>query len=363
MPGRNISKDYNAIVKDFEGTALRVGLLCPTEVSAGKSHLALQILYHAAHEFPNVACERIFLPAWPERRLGSPPLSRETRRALMEFDLLATSLSFESEYPWFLWMLQQAKIPSLRKDRTKGSMQYPFLLLGGLAVSANPAPLRPVADAIFTGEADFAFHTILQTCLTVPHQSWADQSGLGAIDGILLPNQTKRVKRNWIPSIDATPYPIAQILLPTLQPTERGRTCPHYRIHSCWKLTAGAQIGAGFCLAGHFTRPFRNRSFSVLQSILEAGVEATPTKHVTLIGSAVADYPDLKPLLQFIIGMGLQFSLPSVRLDQLDDNLLALLHENGSRTLTITPKLQMLQCVTQQEKIGRILRSLTWSNE
>jgi radical SAM superfamily enzyme YgiQ (UPF0313 family) len=104
------------------------------------------------------------------------------------------------------------------------------------------------------------------------------------------------------------------------------------------EVNRGCPNWCRFCLAGHFTRPFRNRSLATLQKILEDGSASTPTRHVTLIGSAVADYPDLDELLHLIHDMGLEFSLPSIRLDQVDEDLLTILHANGTRTLTIAPE-------------------------
>ncbi|HMF31476.1 MAG TPA: radical SAM protein [Candidatus Lokiarchaeia archaeon] len=338
LPARGSAGDFNAIIKDFKGADLRVGIICPAEFLAGKSHLAMQILYFLAHQFPSIACERIFLPPVSERRQGIFPRSRETGRPLREFDLLAVSLSFELEYPWFLWMLQQSGIPVFQQQRLEREGQYPFILLGGLAISANPTPLRDVAEAIFVGEADIAFHDILETCLVTPRTEWGGNTGFGKIPGILLPEQEGPVQRVWVQDLDQVPYPVAQIIPRELSKSERKRSASPLPDSFLLEVNRGCPNWCRFCLAGHFTRPFRNRSLSTLQKILEEGAPATPTKHVTLIGSAVADFPNLIDLLRFINTLGLEFSLPSVRLDQVDENLLEILRINGTRTLTIAPE-------------------------
>ncbi len=338
MPTRSTPQDINAIVKDFNGTQLRVGLVCPTEFIAGKSHLALQILYHIAHQFPEIACERIFLPDPPDRHRGVPPLSRETGHPMKDFDLLAFSFSFELQYPWALWMLQQGGIPVTRQERLDSKRPYPFMLFGGLAISANPAPLRSVPDAIFIGEADFAFGEILQKCLTVLRAEWGNVGVLGKLNGILLPGQQEKVKRTWIPRLDDAPYPIAQILPRSHYTHETRKKISPLPDSFLLEVNRGCPNWCRFCLAGHTTRPFRNRSLPKLLDILENGVRATPIKQVTLIGSAVADYPHLTDLLQGILNLGLEFSLPSVRLDRVDDTLLTLLRKNKSRTITIAPE-------------------------
>ncbi len=301
MPTRSAAQDINAIVKDFKGTQLRVGLVCPTEFVAGKSHLALQILYHIAHQFPEIACERIFLPAAPDRRRGMPPLSRETGHPMKDFDLLAFSFSFELEYPWALWMLQQGGIPVARQERSKSKELHPFILAGGLAISANPAPLRSFPDAIFIGEADFAFREILQDCLTMPRTDWGSAGTLGKHGGILLPDQEQKVKRLWIPRLDDAPYPTAQILPRALGHQETRKKVSPLPDSFLLEVNRGCPNWCRFCLAGHTTRPFRNRSLAKLLEILTDGTRSTPTRHVTLIGSAVADYPHLTDLLQEIL--------------------------------------------------------------
>ncbi len=338
MPIRSPAQDINAIVKDFTGTQLRVGLVCPTKFTAGKSHLALQILYHIAHQFPEIACERIFLPTDADRRHGVPPLSRETRHPMKDFDILAFSFSFELEYPWALWMLLQSGIPVIREERSKSKEQYPFILFGGIAVSANPAPLLPVPDAAFIGEADIAFGEILQDCLSASRSDWGSAGILGKCEGILLPFQDRKVRRVWIPRLDDTPYPTAQLLPKILSRQEMGKNISPLPDSFLLEVNRGCPNWCRFCLAGHTTRPFRNRSLPKLLDILKEGIRNTPTKQITLIGSAVADYPRLTDLLQEILNMGLQFSLPSVRLDRVDEALLTLLRKNKSRTITIAPE-------------------------
>jgi len=338
MPPRRVNQDVNAIVKNFNDAQLRVGLVCPAEFVAGKSHLALQILYFIAHQFPEIACERIFLPSPPDRRRNIPPLSRETGHPLKDFDILAFSLSFELEYPWVLWMLQQSGIPVTLQERGRSPRQHPFILLGGLAISANPAPLRSVADAIFVGEADRAFGGILQDCLSTSRANWGSSGGLDKRDGVLLPDRENKVKRVWEPFLDDVPYPVAQIIPREISPQHMRRKVTPLRDSFLLEVNRGCPNWCRFCLAGHVTRPFRNRSLKKLCEILTEGIQATPTKQVTLIGSAVADYPHLPELLQEILNLGLNFSLPSVRLDRIDDNLLSLLRKNGTRTLTIAPE-------------------------
>ncbi len=341
MPIRSAAQDINAIVKDFNGTQLRVGLVCPTEFIAGKSHLALQILYHIAHQFPEIACERIFLPIPPDRRRGIPPLSRETGHPLKDFDLLAFSFSFELDYPWALWMLQQSGIPVTKQERSKSKDQHPFILFGGLAISANPTPLQSIPDAVFIGEADFAFGEILQDCLTAPRTDWASASILGKRGGILLPDQERKVRRVWIPRLDDAPYPTAQILPKVPSRQEMRKKVSPLPDSFLLEVNRGCPNWCRFCLAGHTTRPFRNRSLPKLLELLVEGTRNTPTKQVTLIGSAVADYPNLTDLLQEILNLGLQFSLPSVRLDRIDETLLMMLRKNKSRTITIAPEAAM----------------------
>ena len=64
-PARYTGGEWNAIVKDWTKTPIRVALSYPDLYEIGMSTLALPILYELLNEQPDVLAERVFAP-WPD---------------------------------------------------------------------------------------------------------------------------------------------------------------------------------------------------------------------------------------------------------------------------------------------------------
>lgn len=100
-------------------------------------------------------CDRFYLPATPrDMRLleknGIPVFGIESKRALTEFDLVGTSISYPVLTMSFVKMLKMSGIPVRWKDR---DASHPFVIFGGQAYAA-PEVLAPVVDAVFLGEVE-----------------------------------------------------------------------------------------------------------------------------------------------------------------------------------------------------------------
>ena len=79
-------------------------------------------MYELFNSIPDVVCERVFLPDSDEleeyEKTGTPLLSLETQSRVKGFDVVAFSISFETDYLNMARMLQLSGIPGLGK-RTK----------------------------------------------------------------------------------------------------------------------------------------------------------------------------------------------------------------------------------------------------
>ena len=77
-------------------------LIYPNEYAVGMSNLGFQAAYKIFTQHERCRCERAFLPAPDEaaalRRTGAPLASLETQRPLADFEILAFSISFETDY-------------------------------------------------------------------------------------------------------------------------------------------------------------------------------------------------------------------------------------------------------------------------
>ena len=72
--------------------------------------------------------------------------------------------------------------------------------------------------------------------------------------------------------------------------------------------------------------------------LIEAGLRRTGVRKVSLIGMGVTDNRQLKTLCQWLSSMDVDFSIPSLRMDLLDEELMRFIAEGGQRTLTLAPE-------------------------
>jgi len=115
------------------------------------SSLAIHALYGLLNAQQGLLAERAF--AWLDRPADpdTPVLTIESQRPIAQAAVIAASLSFEMDYFHLVDLLRRAQVPPSAEER---DASHPLVLLGGPAVSANPAPLFPLADAIVIGEVE-----------------------------------------------------------------------------------------------------------------------------------------------------------------------------------------------------------------
>lgn len=150
-----MARDYaqsetGAVIRDWGGQ-VPIALVYPNSYGVGMSSLAMHALYGLLNAQPGLLAERAF--AWLDRRAqsDSPVLLLESQRPLSDAAVVAASLSFEMDYFHLIDLLRRAGIPPRAAER---DASHPLVLLGGPAVSANPAPLMALADAILIGEIE-----------------------------------------------------------------------------------------------------------------------------------------------------------------------------------------------------------------
>ena len=153
-PARYAGGEWNAVVKDWDATPLRLALAYPDVYDIGMSNLGLAILYDILNQQPDVLAERVFAP-WPDmekelRAAGLPLFSLETRHPLSEFDVIGFSLGYELTYTNVLNMLDLAGLPLLAAERAE---EHPLVIAGGTA-ALNPEPLADFIDAFVLGEGE-----------------------------------------------------------------------------------------------------------------------------------------------------------------------------------------------------------------
>src|SRR5215210_1985857 len=114
------------------GAQLRIALCYPNVYEIGMANLGLHAMYELFNRIPEVSCERVFLPDEREMRehekSRTPLLSLESQTPVRDFDVVAFSISFETDYLNMVRILQLSGVPLWSNSRTKHD---PMVVMGG----------------------------------------------------------------------------------------------------------------------------------------------------------------------------------------------------------------------------------------
>ena len=300
------------------GGRLPVALVFPAEEPLALSTLGWQAVWRILATLPGVRVERFFQPP-----RGACPASADSAALLSDFILLAASVNFEEDFKTLAEMLLEAEIPLRREARP----DWPLVLVGGPVAFLNPAPLAPLADAFYVGEAEVGMATVAARV----REGWLageDKQtvlrALAGLPGVLVPG--------------VSPLPVRRAVAGGLN-TELAAPCystfvsPHATFRDMFliEVNRGCPYACRFCAAGSIYRPPRRATLARLMELVEA---AQPQK-VGLVGTALTDWPDLRAFLAWLKERKTKFSLSSVRADGLSEDFLTFLRDAGARTLTL----------------------------
>ena len=327
------------------GGRLSCCLVYPNRYHAAMSNLGFQSVYAMMNDCPEVVCDRAFLPDRDElaelERGGGTLLSLESQRPLSSFDLIAFSVSFESDYLNLPVIFRLSGIQPLAAER---SPLQPLVLAGGAALFLNPEPIAPFLDLVCVGEAEPVLPGLLELLkkgaqsrsdllreaaslpgVYVPSLYQALYDGPRLVSFDPLPGAPPRVRRVWDPDIDSHPS-VTQIH------TEATEFSGMHLV----ELARGCPRGCRFCAAGFIYLPYRSRSLEQVRNEVLKGV--AEGRKVGLVGAAVSDYPGIGQLCQEIVAAGGKFSVSSFRIDHLDGAMIEALKASGQKTVSLAPE-------------------------
>lgn len=338
-PGRYTDNELNSVHKNWDQAQIKIALAYPDLYEIGMSGLGLAILYSVVNRLPFALADRSYLP-WPDmeeamRRQDIPLFGWETRRELKEFDVLGITLQTELCYAGVLNLLDLAGLPLYADQRKE---EHP-LVIGGGSCCANPAPLSKFFDAFVIGDGEEAIVEIcgqLQEAKAKIESRRQKIERLSRISGVYVPaihDKTQiRIRARHISSLD-----IKDAAHPPLVPLVE---VTHDRLTV--EIARGCTRGCRFCQAGMVYRPRLVRPKEDVAKLAREGIAKSGWDEVSLLSLSSGDYPDLLGLLQKLNGCfsnsKVAISLPSLRLDSFDGEMIEALKKVKKTGLTFAPE-------------------------
>jgi radical SAM superfamily enzyme YgiQ (UPF0313 family) len=329
------------------GGDIRICVVYPNVYRLAMANLGFQAVYHIFESDPRVAADRAFLPDPDEREqiraTGQDLLSFERGSPLSGFDVIAFSVSFETDYLNLLTILRMTGIPLRRAERA--GRNYPLIIAGGSAVFLNPEPIADFVDLFLIGEGEEMVPEFLARCReTDGRDPVARLHALASVDGAYLPDYfapvyeagrlvavkysgpgRPRVNRRLIRDLDR--FTTASLML-----TDESVFGDMYLVEA----SRGCQWGCRFCAAGFMYRPIRYRSPALLTAEAERGLDHR--RVVGLVGAEMATVPGVTDVATAVADRGGRLSPSSLKADCISPALAASLARNGNHSVTVAPE-------------------------
>ncbi|MDA9778139.1 TIGR03960 family B12-binding radical SAM protein [Rubripirellula sp.] len=369
-PAQYVGGERNIVVKDHRGVRGKVCLGFPDAYTIGMSHHGLQVLYSLVNRKEDWCAERVFAP-WPDmetqlRRHGLPLYSLETFTPLSEFDVVGLSLQYEISSPNVLTMLDLGGIPLESADRT---MADPLVLAGGPCCQ-NPEPMADFFDVMIAGDGEPILLEICELWLKLK-QNYQNEQG-GFADGEIgkkerveaLATLAQTIESAYVPRFyqpeyhqgrivalnrmrDDIPATIApsvikdldSIPLPT-KPIVPYIECVHDRI--AVEIMRGCPHLCRFCQSTVIKRPLRIREVDTIVNAALDSYRNTGYNEISILSLSSSDYPHFEPLVERLHEvfkpLGVNISVPSLRVNEQLRTLPILLGSDRRRSMTLAPE-------------------------
>jgi radical SAM superfamily enzyme YgiQ (UPF0313 family) len=335
-----------ALYERRPGGEVSVCVVYPNIYRIGMANLGYQAVFHIFDTHPAVDAERAFLPDPDEIALYRGGRERivsfERGRPLSDFDIVAFSVAFETDYLNVLGILRMAGIPL--RSAARAGRKWPTVIAGGSATFLNPEPIAEFVDLFLIGEGEEMVPEFIERYLGARDSD--DVAGDSArVEGAYLP-------RDFTPRYDETGRLAAvdyrgagepKVTRRLIQDLDRFNTASLILTEESVfgdmflvEASRGCQWGCRFCAAGFMYRPIRYRSPEKIVAEARRGLAERGV--IGLVGAEMASVPGVAGIAEAVSDAGGRLSPSSLKADCISPRLAAALARGGARSVTIAPE-------------------------
>ncbi len=300
---------------------IRVAIAYPSNARVALQSLSIHIIRKLLNEYPNVYSDFVFIS----------DDGKSLTRSLRDFDIVIFSVHYELDYPRILKMMEMSGINPFGSQRV---VNDPLIVMGGPTLMANPEPMAPFADMVLIGDAE----VLIPALIDYYPEYGKNIEEYANLVGFYVPSLGKHVVTKAF--VRDLSYSI-KLIHDTAIELSLSNAKSIFSNPAILEIMRGCPRGCLFCMEGFVGRPVRFADINSIKELVlrDLGKGERLVNGVSLIGLSVTDHPGFKELMSFLVNeLSLNVSVPSLRVDSLDGDIIRLIAKGGQRVLTIAPE-------------------------